>query len=696
MKQKLFTKSAFKVMLHCLRAGYYAYRSDLYANQNNEDEFIQSLADAGHQAGDLAKIYKHVDEQHDITAMDYDTSCEITREFLCEDKVTLAEAGFRSGLLYVRADIIEKDGDNIHIVEVKGKSWSASKSFTKSGKGGTTLSAEISDYVMDVAFQKYVIRKALKEMFPDRTFNVTAALMMTDKDKVTSCDGVNECFKVCKDEEGRTYIERSDDAQRLDSEAHVLTEFDVDTLCDMIIDGQTLEQRDLPGGSFQKFVEIASRAYCSQTKMSPCLSGQCFSCPFHKTDHDPENLLDGFRECWKEAAGFSDEDFDRPLVRDLNGQAAKRGPLTESKKYFLEQLSADDLNSEPVKAGPTLTLKDRNWLQIGMRLEDVIILAGYGKRAGKDGYLDIDGLREEMETWTFPLHMIDFETCASGLPHYKGMHPFEQVAFQFSHHKISRRDDGSYFIEHAGQYINTKKSFNPNFEFLRELKRQLEVDNGSIFRYATHENTILRSIRAQLVSSSEADKDSLIAFIDSITQPTKEEAKADKSLAPGPRNMKDLEAVVKAYFITPLMKGRTSIKVALPAVLNASKFLQDKYSKPIYGVEIPSLMAAKNAPKAWIAKSEDGTVLNPYKLLPPIASYLDLSEEEMSRLESLSDSQSFEQIANGGAALAAYTKLQFSTPEETEALSKALLAYCELDTMAMVFLWEYFHHEVYG
>ena len=22
--------------------------------------------------------------------------------------------------------------------------------------------------------------------------------------------------------------------------------------------------------------------------------------------------------------------------------------------------------------------------------------------------------------------------------------------------------------------------------------------------------------------------------------------------------------------------------------------------------------------------------------------------------------------------------------------------YCELDTMAMVFIWEYFHHEVYG
>ena len=49
-----------------------------------------------------------------------------------------------------------------------------------------------------------------------------------------------------------------------------------------------------------------------------------------------------------------------------------------------------------------------------------------------------------------------------------------------------------------------------------------------------------------------------------------------------------------------------------------------------------------------------------------------------------------ESIANGGAALAAYTKLQFSDAVCTEALAKALLRYCELDTMSMVFIWEYF------
>jgi hypothetical protein len=43
MKQKLFTKSAFKIALECPRRLFYAYDSKQYANQQLEDEFLQSL-----------------------------------------------------------------------------------------------------------------------------------------------------------------------------------------------------------------------------------------------------------------------------------------------------------------------------------------------------------------------------------------------------------------------------------------------------------------------------------------------------------------------------------------------------------------------------------------------------------------------------------------------------------------------------
>ena len=186
--------------------------------------------------------------------------------------------------------------------------------------------------------------------------------------------------------------------------------------------------------------------------------------------------------------------------------------------------------------------------------------------------------------------------------------------------------------------------------------------------------------------SSEPDKEELIAFIYSITHYKKEKRAA------GPRDMIDLLAVVKNYYYHPSMKGSNSIKVVLPAVLNSCKFIQEKYSKPIYGSEIPSLNIPAHSPIAWITYEEDGvTVKNPYKLLPPISEYLGMDEK---LAEAIGDSVD-KNIANGGAALTAYSELQFSDDVKSEALAKALLRYCELDTMAMVFIWEYFYHEVY-
>ena len=49
-------------------------------------------------------------------------------------------------------------------------------------------------------------------------------------------------------------------------------------------------------------------------------------------------------------------------------------------------------------------------------------------------------------------------------------------------------------------------------------------------------------------------------------------------------------------------------------------------------------------------------------------------------------------IADGGAALTAYGKLQYTDMPEEErlAIKASLLKYCELDTLAMVMIWEYF------
>lgn len=203
----------------------------------------------------------------------------------------------------------------------------------------------------------------------------------------------------------------------------------------------------------------------------------------------------------------------------------------------------------------------------------------------------------------------------------------------------------------------------------------MEGDNGTIFRYSHHENTILNKIKGQLERSDEADKDELISFIESITKG-------------GPRAMVDLAELVLKYYYHPLMKGSYSIKVVFPSVLNSSEYIKSRYSKAIYGTDEMKSLNLKD--KVWIKYDEDGTtVLNPYKLLDPVSSYLNMTEEDMEKMETLGEEET---IANGGAALAVYSKLQFTDEKMTDALEKALLCYCELDTLAMVFIWEYFYH----
>lgn len=696
MNNKYFTKSAFKLAFECPTKLYYAC-DDSYANQDVDNEFLQALANGGFQVGELAKIYYGITDVANIEELDYDTALHKTQELFKQENVNIAEAAFKSGNLFVRADIIEKKGHHINLIEVKAKSWSNELSFE--GKRGG-IPSDIKPYVYDVAFQKYVIARALKELYPNESFTILAYLMMADKGTIAPVDGVNQMFKIINNGKGKGEIVVNKEAKNLAKMPRVLTAFDVDELCGKIINNQITQPDTFEGRSFEVFVTEMAKAYCSKTRLSTALTTSCKNCPFYVNDkkETDKGKKDGRMECWTQKAGLSIKDYKyKPLILELWGGA---GRFIKNGSYLLENVKASDLEIEDTdteRANEPLKAKERKLLQIGISTNDASKLTTFRDNLiGTDIYLDKEGIKAEMDQWKYPLHFIDFETSAPALPFYKGMRPYEQVAFQFSHHIVNKNEDGSYNISHAGQYINTKKGFFPNYEFVRELKKQLEGDEGTIFRYATHENTILRSIRKQLIESEEKDKESLIAFIEDITKPTSEESKADNTLQAGKRNMVDLQKIVVDYFYAKSMKGSNSIKDVLPAVLNASKFLQQKYSQPIYGSEIHSENIPAETPISWISVT-DGVVDNPYKKLPPVASYLNMTEKEMQDFVRYSGSEisDDETITHGGAALTAYTKLQFSNLQNSEALAKALLRYCELDTMAMVFVWEYFYKECF-
>ena len=679
MKQKLFTKSAFKIALECPRRLYYAYDSKLYANQDLTDDFLKSLADGGFQVGELAKVYYGVKGDADIDVLGYDEAVEKTKELFKNENINIAEAAFRYGNLFVRADIIEKKGNDITLIEVKAKSWQSGDDFIKK----KTIPTGIRPYIYDVAFQKYVVMKALKELYPDQEFTVKARLMMADKSKVASVDGLNQMFRIYKNGD-RSYAQADERAWTVagvvPEKERVLTAFDVDQYCDMIIAGETGEQGKpdcMEGMKFEQFVEVMSKHYCERTIAMTTLGTKCFKCPFHREPGDKDTLRDGYRECWKEMAKFTDDDFDKPLLKDLSGRhiGSIKGKILKNHKYFMDEITYDDLKKSNDPDAPRehgLDNYERKWLQIAIATGKEDLLKDFETDI-KDGvYVDTDGLRKEMAKWKFPLHFIDFETSRSALPFYKGLRPYEQIAFQFSHHKVEMGADGEYKVTHQTQYINAKKGFFPNFEFVRQLKKAVGEDEGTIFRYMEHENTVLNDIRRQLESSEEDDKDELIAFIKSITNDAE-------------RTMVDIAKSVLKYYYHPSMKGSNSIKDVLPAILNSSDLIKSKYSMPVYGTpEMPSLNLEN---KVWIEYEEDGkTVKNPYKLLPSVSTYLDIPQEELDKME-----MDEETVANGGAALAAYGKLQFSDTQMSKALEKALLCYCELDTLAMVFIWEYFY-----
>ena len=55
-----------------------------------------------------------------------------------------------------------------------------------------------------------------------------------------------------------------------------------------------------------------------------------------------------------------------------------------------------------------------------------------------------------------------------------------------------------------------------------------------------------------------------------------------------------------------------------------------------------------------------------------------------------------EKLNNGGEALMAYAKIQYfnMSNDERNILKDSLLKYCELDTLAMVIIYEFFSHNL--
>lgn len=493
MATRYLTKSRFKLALSCPTKLYYTGKPN-YANSNDDNEFLAMLADGGFQVGELAKLM--YPGGIEIKTKNNADALAQTASFLAQDHVILFEPAIAHGGFLVRVDVLIKRGNVLEVIEVKAKSYSGDPS-SLSGKR-KAIAADILPYVQDVAFQKYVTQLA----YPQST--VSAYLLMPDKSKHATVNGMNQWFKVRRTHASqRPTIDVLIDPRALQPglAQTVLTCVSVDHLANEVLNNAI----DIPGGqgSLAQLAALWADAYQKDEPIAPIIGAHCGHCEYKAKPGSAK--ASGFHECWKLANQWTDADFANGTVLDIWNFRGK-DKLIQAGVVKLHQVTEEDLKLTDDDFGP-LSHSQRQWLQVNGLPDD----------CQQDGYyLDRAGLAHEMQGWTYPLHMIDFETAAVALPFHTGRRPYEQVAFQFSHHVIEQ--NGS--VRHADEFLCAAPGEFPNYAFVRALREALRHDQGTIMRWSHHENSILNAIKTQLTqdASPPADTAELITFIDHITK----------------------------------------------------------------------------------------------------------------------------------------------------------------------------------
>jgi len=594
---RFLTKSRFKLGLECPTKLYYTKKEEIYADSGLTDPFLAALAEGGFQVGELAKSY--FPEGHDIETLDYDESLEQTAALLRTDEATVFEAAVKHDNLFIRVDVLKKTATRLDLIEVKAKSIDPTEVAPFETRNG--IDSRWKPYLYDVAFQKLVVAAA----FPH--CEVRAYLMLVDKSVVCPTDGLHHKFAIVDEGNGRRGARQISDLTDEELANPILTRVNVDRHCQKLFD-EAVETTEGPTRLEERIKWLAEH-YERDEKIISRPSTTCAHCQFRASEEDEEQgLRSGFKECWKAAFDWSGEEFDQPTVLDVWNYRGKAALLDEGRARISEVVE-EDIN--PRSDGkPGMSRSERQWFQIQKAATNDC-----------DAYLDREGLKREMRRWKFPLHFIDFETATPAVPLNRGRRPYETIAFQFSHHIVD--EDGG--VRHVDEYLNTTRGEFPNYEFVRKLRESLSGDSGSIFRYAHHENTVLNAIHRQLEDDAVEDRRELQTFIESISRSGRNSTRTWS----GARNMIDLCELVKRYYYSPSTNGSNSIKYVLPAILNDSEFLQQKYAQPIYGAD-GGIHSRNFKDKRWIEADGD-RVKDPYQLLPKMIE--DASEADLAKVD---------------------------------------------------------------
>lgn len=604
---KYLSKSDFKIASSCAKK--LVYKKNGYPTNLEGNEYMQMLADGGYLIGKYATLhYPHGIEIPDNIRTD--EALTLTQEYLQNnDNIILFEAAISVNQKLIRVDILEKKDNTLNLIEVKAKSFDSING---------NIDKDLSGYLEDVAFQKLVLEKA----FPN--FKINCFLFVPDKSKKLTIDNLISWFEVKEPYMGELrnfrkpivnfYFDINSDEHKALINQSILTLIGVDESVDKLLPQiQTLSNQ---------FIKILNKGIESTDYE---LNKNCFGCEYKTADI----TKNGFRECWGNLAEVEPSINDLYHLGTLGGnknqianQMIKEGKVSffDLKPQFFYKSNSTELGNRGIRQLIQFdnTLNNTEWFS--------------------------DDMKTELNKWEYPLHFIDFETYTGAMPHHKGMRPYETVAFQWSCHTISSLGASPIHSE----WINTENSF-PNFRFAESLMKQIG-NGGTPLMWATHENTVLRSILNQM-DDFDYQNQELKNWLLGIS--------SDKDYGRVGR-LVDMNAFTFNHYFHPKMKGKTSIKKVLPAIWNNNEYLhQIDWLKDYVGFDL------------------GGVIKSPY--------------DQLSGL--MADLEEMEAIKDGTGAMKAYHDMQFGNASTDVAkkitLKKLLLQYCKLDTMAMVIIWKY-------
>lgn len=557
MPSPFLSKTDFKAAFECAAKLY--YRRNHYPSILQDNDYMKFLSDSGFMVEFIAK--KQFPNGTDLRLeRDPRQSFVRTQELLAaSDDAVVFEGGFLHGNLHARADILRREGKTLHLIEVKSSSLGdkdededAAKLLKKNGE----VAAKWKPYLIDVAYQQYVLSRA----FPE--FDVMPWLWVVNKRQpVRECEtrGLFHIEPSTTDAKARPEIRYSGNPHDLEGTtlfAHCDVRHETDLLMNEVVyrAHKLAAMLDKHGQMQRPSIYIAD------------LYKTCRECEY-RFPGGKEKQPHGFAECWGEMASAS------PHILDLNrvtqiGTTSFDDPVP----VLLSQRKASLLDLKEEQLGkPGKTWTERRLLQWSH------------SRDGGSEHLPA-ALKEELRGYETtpgrPFHFVYFEACDVVLPHHAGLRPYERVAFQWSCHTLDAQGE----LTHR-EWLNTEHSF-PNFTFVRKL-RDCIGDTGTVFVWSHYEQTTLGKILEQIDAWMQADLSAalrasgfdsaeelrdLADWIDRMLGPEVVENK--KSKRPNSPRIRDLHKLAEQHYFHPVMRGRTSIKVVLPAVWQQSGSLR--------------------------------------------------------------------------------------------------------------------------